>query len=147
MKTEIYTPCHFEAGVLHDAIVYMDVCNSKGGTVRIYNKTDFRDNKLAAIQYLAKYIERNELPDYTDAETYSERIKEWSDDIEIVYSTWGQIQEEKYFEQVKLLVDWDFAMEASDVKLIIFKAYTDGEDPAIPAKIIYQNCMNWCNHA
>lgn len=85
MTTEIYTPCHFEAGVLHDAVIYMDVCNSKGKTVRIYNKTDFRLDKLSAIQYLAKYIERNELPNCMDVDTYGERIKEWTDDIDDVY--------------------------------------------------------------
>lgn len=144
MKTQIYTPCHFEAGILHDAVIYMDVCDFKGKPVRIYNKTDFACDKLAAIQYLAKYIERNELPDYTDAASYDERIKEWTDDIEEI----SIIQNfTEYKRQVGEIVSSDFAMSAGDVDTIIVNALKAGEDPTIPAKTIAENCRRWCDRA
>ena len=80
---EIYTPIYFEGGVLHDGVVYMDVCNSKGDKIRIYNKQDFGiDGKVEALRYLADLVSKNELPYYTDQTTYAERMKEWAFDLE-----------------------------------------------------------------
>lgn len=86
MKTEIYTPAHFGAGVLHDAIVYMDVCHFKGDTVRIYSKKDFNYCKTDALRWLSDFVAKGEFPSYLEKETYDERIKNWTMDIEEVYS-------------------------------------------------------------
>jgi hypothetical protein len=106
MKKEIYTPCHFEAGVLHDGIVYMDVCDFKGDTVRIYNKKDFGiDGKVEALRYLADLVSKNELPYYMDQATYAKRMEEWTDDIEEVYAS----QNEKEDNEVKYVVCEDLS--------------------------------------
>lgn len=121
MQTQIYTPCHFEAGVLHDAVIYMDVCNPKGGTVRIFNKTDFGDDKLAALRYLTNYIERNKLPDCTDMTSYDERIKEWTDDIEEVYSS-QKDNEVKYVisEDLSKRGGWNISINGQEIDDKVF---------------------------
>lgn len=123
MQTQIYTPCHFGAGVLHDAVIYMDVCNPKGNTVRIYNKTDFGNDKVAALQYLTKYIERNKLPDYTDAKSYDERIKEWTDDIEEVYASQNEKENEVLYvisEDLSKVGGWNILINDQEIDDKVF---------------------------
>lgn len=80
---EVYTPIYFEGGVLHDGVVYMDVCKPNGNKIRIYNKQNFGiDGKVEALRYLADLVSKNELPDYTDLITYAKRMEVWTFDLE-----------------------------------------------------------------